>query len=250
MPGRRHSLLAVASAVTLLAGLGLGAPAASALVRTAAGDAPATDANPRPNDEPLPTTFPDPTNPTGCDTTQPDAHAGGSDGFSCMTPWPNDLFTTGTGAARRLNLPVAGMPKDIAGKPINPLPYDVSDGFSPGQRIVIRVPGLDTREAFALTGSVPITDMAAYLSPTAPVVVIDVQTGKRWPIWTEIDTNPLGPVPTAGSAAGEAGTTSSSRRPRTSSTGTATSSGCATSRTPPARCCRRRSASPSSATRR
>ncbi|MDT7571832.1 MAG: hypothetical protein QOE05_2006 [Actinomycetota bacterium] len=216
MPGRRHSLLAAASAAALLAGIGLGAPAASALGRpTAAGDAPATarDAAPRPHDAPLATVFPDPTNPTGCDTTQPDAHTGGSDGFSCMTPWPNDLFTTGTGAARRLNLPLAGMPKDAAGKPINPLPYDVSDGFSPGQRIVIRVPGLDTREAFQLTGSVPITDMGAYLSPTAPVVVIDVQTGKRHPIWTEIDTNPLGPVPTAVSAAGEAGTPTGPERP-------------------------------------
>ncbi|MDT7539958.1 MAG: hypothetical protein QOI82_3543, partial [Actinomycetota bacterium] len=216
MPGRRRSLLALASAATLLAGLGLGAPAASALGRSAAaGDAPATarDANPRPDDAPLPTVFPDPTNPTGCDTTQPDARTGGADGSSCMTPWPNDLFTTGTGPARRLNLPLAGMPKDAAGKPINPLPYDVSDGFSPGQRLVIHVPGLDNRTAFALTHPVPITDMGAYLSPTAPVVVIDVQTGKRWPIWTEIDTNPLGPVPTAKSIAGEGGTPTGPDRP-------------------------------------
>ncbi|MBK5307732.1 MAG: hypothetical protein JJD92_13685 [Frankiaceae bacterium] len=211
MHARRRSLLATATAAVLLAGLGIGVPAASALAPTAAGDA--TDAQPRPDDDPLPTVFPDPTNPTGCDTTQPDAHAGGSDGFSCMTPWPNDLFTTGTGAARRLNLPLAGMPKDAAGKPISPLPYNVSDGFSPGQRMVIRIPGLDSREAFALTKSVPITDMGAYLSPTAPVVVIDVQTGKRHPIWTEIDTNPLGPVPTAGSASGEAGTPTGPDRP-------------------------------------
>jgi hypothetical protein len=37
--------------------------------------------------------------------------------------------------------------------------------------------------------------MERYLAPDAPVVVIDVQTGQRHPIWTEIDVNPLGPVP-------------------------------------------------------
>ena len=215
MPRRRLvSLLALATAAAVLTGPGLRAAPASA-VAPGGGDAPATaqDAKPRPNDAPLATVYPDPTNPTGCDTTQPDVHTGGADGFSCMTPWPNDLFTTGTGAARRLNLPLAGMPKDAAGKPINPLPYSASDGFSPGQRMVIHIPGLDNREAFALTHSVPITDMGAYRAKTAPVVVIDVQTGKRHPIWTEIDVNPLGPVPTAVSASGEAGTPTGPARP-------------------------------------
>ena len=39
---------------------------------------------------------------TACDPIDPSA---------CMLPFPNDLFTVGTGRQRRLNLPVAGMPK-------------------------------------------------------------------------------------------------------------------------------------------
>jgi hypothetical protein len=195
---RRRSLLAAASAVALLAGLGLGAPAASALSRTAAaGEAPPTaqDAQPHEHDDPHATVFPDPTNPTGCDRTMVEDRVAGADGSACMLPFPNDLFTTGKGAARRLNLPVAGMPKDAAGKPINPLPYAASDGFSPGSLIVAHVPGLDNPAALAKTGAASITDMGKYADPSAPIVLIDVQTGKRWPIWVEIDTNPLGPFP-------------------------------------------------------
>jgi hypothetical protein len=190
---RRRTLLAAFTAVAVISSLG-GGSAALAL-GTSAAPSPAGDAQPRPNDDPQPTVFPDPTNPTGCDRTMVEDRVAGADGSACMLPFPNDLFTVGKGAARRLNLPVAGMPKDAAGKPINPLPYAASDGFSPGSLIVAHVPGLDNPESFTRTGSVPITDIARYLDPAAPVVLIDVQTGKRWPIWTEIDVNPLGPFP-------------------------------------------------------
>src|SRR4051812_7322986 len=205
VPARRNTLLAGASAAILLARLGLGAPPASALVKAAAGDVPATaqDANPRPNHNPVATTFPDPTNPTGCDRTMVEDRLAGADGSACMLPFPNDLFTTGTGKARRLNLPLAGMPKDIAGKPINPLPYTASDGFSPGSVIVAHVPGLDNPEALAKTDAASITDMGRYTDPAAPIVLLDVQTGQRWPVWTEIDVNPLGPLPTTQNAADE-----------------------------------------------
>ena len=120
--------------------------------RAADGPAAAHDATPRPDDDPLATVFPDPLNPTGCDRTVVADRAAGADGDACMLPFPNDLFTVGKGAARRLNLPVAGMPKDAAGKPINPLPYSASDGFSPGSVIVVKVPGLDNPAALAATG--------------------------------------------------------------------------------------------------
>jgi hypothetical protein len=206
VPAHRRSLLVLASAAALLAALVPGSSAA-ALVPTAAGDVPPTarDANPRPNDAPLATTFPDPTNPTGCDRTMLEDRTAGADGSACMLPFPNDLFTTGRGPARRLNLPVAGMPKDVAGKPINPLPYAASDGFSPGSLIVAHVPGLDNPAALARTGAASITDIGKYADPTAPIVLVDVQTGKRWPIWVEIDVNPLGPFPTTLAASDEFG---------------------------------------------
>ncbi len=188
---RSLRLAAALSGMTLLAG------AAVVSLPASAQDAPryaaptATDAEPRPDDDPVATSPVDVVNP--CDRTV--VPPPGADGTTCMLPFPSNLYTTGTGEDRRLNLPLAGMPKDAAGKPINPLPYSASDGFSPGQMLVVKVPGLDNPEAFERTGSVPITEMGRYLAPDAPVVVIDVQTGKRHPIWTEIDVNPLGPVP-------------------------------------------------------
>jgi hypothetical protein len=187
---RSLRLAAGLSGVTLLAGAAfVSLPAAAEESRFAAPTA--TDAQPRPADDPVATSAVDVANP--CDRTV--VPPPGADGTTCMLPFPSNLYTTGTGKDRRLNLPLAGMPKDAAGKPISPLPYSASDGFSPGQMLVVKVPGLDNPEAFARTGSVPITDMERYLAPDAPVVVIDVQTGKRHPIWTEIDVNPLGPVP-------------------------------------------------------
>lgn len=188
---RSFRLAAALSGVTLLAGAALVAVPAAAQTAAPYAAPTARDAEPRPDDDPVATSPLDVANP--CDRTV--VPPPGADGTTCMLPFPSNLYTTGTGKDRRLNLPLAGMPKDAAGKPISPLPYSASDGFSPGQLLVVKVPGLDNREAFARTGSVPIEDMGRYLAPDAPVVVIDVQTGERQPIWTEIDVNPLGPVP-------------------------------------------------------
>jgi hypothetical protein len=117
----------------------------------------------------------------GCDPIDPAA---------CLLPFPNDFFTrpdktSPTGL--RLNLNVAAMPRNVAGRPIDPTDWNRSDGFSPGSLIVVKVPGMDNAKAFAKTGSVPITDVGASTDPDAPVVVIDATTGERWPIWTELD---------------------------------------------------------------
>ena len=79
------------------------------------------------------------------------------------------------------------MPRNRAGVPIAPGDYNWSDGFSPGQTIVTKVPGLDTREAFRRTGAVPVTDLARTYDPRQPVVVIDANTGRRHLIWAELD---------------------------------------------------------------
>ncbi|MCU1590183.1 MAG: hypothetical protein JWP11_1439 [Frankiales bacterium] len=219
MLARPRNLVAAVAVVATFSSLGAGGSAAAAVGRAAAAmPGAARDANPRPNDAPLATPFPDPLNPTGCDRTMVEDRTAGADGSACMLPFPNDLFTTGTGAARRLNLPLAGMPKDAAGKPINPLPYAVSDGFSPGSVIVAHVPGLDNPQALLKTGAAPITDMGRYADPAAPIVLIDVQTGKRWPIWTEIDVNPIGPFPNTLAVADAEGTPNPQPDPRPTNT--------------------------------
>jgi hypothetical protein len=111
----------------------------------------------------------------------------------CLYPWPNDAFTKpdrSTPTGLRLDLPRAAMPKNIAGVAIDPTEINRNDGFSPGNAIITRVPGLDTAAAFSRTGAVGITDMARSFDRHQPIVVIDTTTHRRQLIWSEIDANP------------------------------------------------------------
>src|SRR3954447_13925097 len=108
------------------------------------------------------------------------------DPSACMLPFPNDFFTKAdrsTPTGRRVAFDLMSMPRNVAGKPIDPTDWNRADGFSPGSQITTYVPGLD----LAKTGAVPITDIGAYSGRDAPVVVIDAASGRRWPIWTELD---------------------------------------------------------------
>jgi hypothetical protein len=112
----------------------------------------------------------------------------------CLAPFPNDYFTaldSQTKTGRRINFNFLAMPRNAAGKPIDPTEWNRNDGFSPGSLITVHIPGLDNQQALAQTGGVPITNLAAYKDPSAPFVVIDASSHSpsRWPIWTEIDSN-------------------------------------------------------------
>ena len=106
----------------------------------------------------------------------------------CLFPWPNDHFTVAdasTDTGKRVNLNILSMPRNILGKPIDPTEWNRNDGFSPGQPILVRVPGLDVVK----TGAVPITNIADSFRDAQPVVVIDAATGERQLIWSELDAN-------------------------------------------------------------
>ena len=114
----------------------------------------------------------------------------------CLFPWPNNHFTrraedTDTGLL--LNLHPDSTPKNRNGAGIDPGPYNRNDGFSPGNMIITKVPGLDTPAAFAQTGPVPITDVARTYDDNQPVVVVNARTRERQLIWAEIDSNPTDP---------------------------------------------------------
>ena len=118
------------------------------------------------------------------------------DASLCLHPFPNDHFTrkdTGTPTGRRLALETNSMPRNKAGKPIDPTDMNVSDGFSPGQAIITRVPGLETPEAFRATGAVPIDNPARSLRRDAPVAVINAASARPHLVWSEIDSNPAAP---------------------------------------------------------
>lgn len=118
-----------------------------------------------------------------CDPLEPSSY--------CLLPFPDDYFTTpdphsATGLS--VNFPVAAMPKNSSGVPIDPSAWQASDGFSPGAEILTRVPGID----LAKTGAPPVTDPYAALAPNSPMVIVDTATGQRHPFWAELDANAQG----------------------------------------------------------
>ena len=127
----------------------------------------------------------------------PTARCDPLDPSNCLYPWPNDLFTeesSTSATGRQVALDPLAMPQSRQGVPILPEPFNRSDGFSPGNLIVTKVPGLDNQQAFDNTGAVPITNLSQYADPDQPVVVINTDTGDRHLIWAEIDANPADPA--------------------------------------------------------
>ena len=119
----------------------------------------------------------------GCDFTDPAV---------CQFPWPNNLFTKrdkGTVTGLRLALKKSAMPRNKDGKPIDPTDMNRADGFSPGSAMLTKVPGLDSPAAVKRSKLPPLTNLKRGLAKRSPVVLINARTGKRHPIWVEIDSN-------------------------------------------------------------
>jgi hypothetical protein len=114
----------------------------------------------------------------------------------CLLPFPDDYYTRAdptSATGRRVDLATAAMPANALGTHIDAAPYGASDGFSPGSTILLKVPGIDTAADVRATGAVPINHIGQYRRARAPVVVLDASTGRRWPIWVEIDSTASDP---------------------------------------------------------
>jgi hypothetical protein len=129
----------------------------------------------------------------------------------CLFPFPNDHFTAPAaagspqsvaagGTGRRIAFNIAAMPRNAAGKPIDPTEWNRNDGFSPGQMILTYVPELGTVKDAAgnpigpVKGAVPITDLSQSLADDASIFVLDVtegtpEFGTKQLAWAEIDLN-------------------------------------------------------------
>src|SRR4051794_34071846 len=104
----------------------------------------------------------------------------------CLQPFPNNYFTKadpGTDTGLRLHFGLTDMPRNVAGRPIQPRQWNRNDGFSPGSLITTYVPGLD----LAKTHGVPINDLARTYDKDAAIVVIDAKTLQRNLVWSEMD---------------------------------------------------------------
>ncbi len=118
----------------------------------------------------------------------------------CLMPFPDNYYTVRdkhTATGRRVNLRTDAMPTNVGGTHIDAAPYNLNDGFSPGQPIVLKVPGLDSVAAMDATGAAPINHIGQFKRRRAPIVLLDAKTGKRAPIWAEIDSNATTPEDTA-----------------------------------------------------
>jgi hypothetical protein len=120
------------------------------------------------------------------------------DATACLHPWPNDYFmkddpTSATG--KRLDLAPSSTPANKNGVNISVTDINRGDGFSPGNLIVLKIPGLDTPAAFENNDFVTLGDLHAYDDPAQRVLLIDADTGERQPIWAELDANPTSTDP-------------------------------------------------------
>ena len=110
----------------------------------------------------------------------------------CLLPFPSDFFTVEddeTDSGLRVSISTDATPQNVDGVHIDMTEWNRNDGFSPGAQIATFIAGID----LAATGTAPITDIAASLEDDAPVVLIDVDAGRRIPYWVEIDARPVDP---------------------------------------------------------
>ena len=125
---------------------------------------------------------------------------GSQDQSMCMVPFPDDFYTradSSSATGRRIDFKTAAMPVNDTGVHMAGDPYNLNDGFSPGQSIVVRIPGLNTQADLDANTHPQLAQLGSYAEADTSFVVIDADSGERYPIWAEIDTNSDDPTRTA-----------------------------------------------------
>ena len=138
------------------------------------------------------------------------------DPAACLLPFPNDFFTVADGSTetgRRINLSIDAMPRSGAevseggeGKPVDPTEWNRNDGWSPGSMVMTKVPGIDLHRTWGTNDRAhsevgldepgyfdyrdQITDIGLSVADDSPMVIIDAESGERFPFWSELDSHP------------------------------------------------------------
>ena len=115
--------------------------------------------------------------PAGCDPL---------DTKHCLLPFPSNAYTqpdTATDTGLRVAMPVGALAANESGVDIDLTEWNRNDGFSPNTPLLAFLPDLD-----ATASNLPTwTDIGASLADDSTVVLIDIDTGERVPLWAEID---------------------------------------------------------------
>jgi hypothetical protein len=108
-------------------------------------------------------------------------------GQACLLPWPSSayLVTDATSATGyRVSLPIEGMPVNIDEIPIDPTRLNRHDGFSPNAVIVAAFP-----TGVSPVGLPPHTDIAGSVGADSSILILNMETGERVPLFAEVDLN-------------------------------------------------------------
>ncbi|MCX5741654.1 MAG: hypothetical protein NT062_04040 [Proteobacteria bacterium] len=113
-------------------------------------------------------------------------------GEGCLLPWPSMTYEKAdpdTWSKFRVDLPLAGMPRNYDKVSVSPDPLNRIDGFSPtGAMLAQFATGVATDNLPHMAN--PDESLAA----TSPIVVMDVDTGKRAAFFAEVDENQSDPT--------------------------------------------------------
>ncbi len=106
---------------------------------------------------------------SGCELLNLDEAASGP----CLLPYPSSFFTRPDPAqvtGRRIDYRRRAMPANFQGIHVDPAPWNLLDGFSPGPIAIVHFPeGVD----LALSNAPSHTDFAASVDPASPTVLIE-----------------------------------------------------------------------------
>ena len=117
-------------------------------------------------------------------------------GSACLLPFPDDYYTVAdprTPTGRRVALKTAAMPANVERRPRRRRAVQRQRRVQPGRGDRRQGPRPRHEGGARRTGAAPINHIGRYREAKQPIVVIDAETGKRWPIWSEVDSNATAP---------------------------------------------------------
>ena len=104
----------------------------------------------------------------------------------CYLPYPSNAATVedpSSNTGRRVSFDSAGLPANTDGVHVDAAEWNRNDGFSPNSTLLTLVPGLDP----VASELPPWTDLSLSLGEDATVLMVDLDTGERIPLWAEPD---------------------------------------------------------------